>query len=208
MLLRRLIVGNLHTNCYLVAAGKGGQGVIIDPGGSLERITEASEEEGLSVKYIINTHGHPDHVAADSALARLTGATIAIHPLDLAWNPLDSRESPSTVSSGQSNCSVLKLSDAMILEVGDLELKVIHTPGHTLGSVCIYLDGILFTGDLLFQGSVGRTDFPGGSSADLMRSLREKIVVLPPSTRVLPGHGEETTLEEELKHNPFLQGFS
>lgn len=197
MLIRRLVVGNLHTNCYLVAAGKRGQGVIIDPGGSLERITEASEKEGLSVKYIINTHGHPDHVAADTALARLTGATIAIHPLDLAWNPLDWGEN-----------SVLKLSDAMILEVGALKLKVIHTPGHTPGSVCIYLDGILFTGDLLFQGSVGRTDFPGGSSADLMRSLREKIVVLPPSTRVLPGHGEETTLEEELKHNPFLQGLA
>lgn len=194
MLLRRLIVGNLHTNCYLVAAGKRDQGVIIDPGGSLERITQASAEEGLSVKYIINTHGHPDHVAADIDLARITGASVAVHPLDAIWS-LDTK-------------SILKLDDGMTLEVGSLRLRVIHTPGHTPGSVCIYLDGILFTGDLLFQGSVGRTDFPGGSSADLMRSLREKIVVLPPSTRVLPGHGEETTLEEELKHNPFLQGFS
>lgn len=195
MLLRRLVVGALQTNCYLVGDDNG-QGVLIDPGGDAEAIVKALREENLTVLYVLNTHGHPDHTAADADVVRISGAPVAIHSLDRAW-----------IEGEVEAASVYELTDGLTLTAGKLELKVIHTAGHTQGSVCFMLNDILFSGDLLFRRSVGRTDLPGGSQLDLMRSLKEKIVPLPPSTRILPGHGEETTLKEELESNPFLRRF-
>ena len=193
MLLRRLVVGALQTNCYLVGDDDG-QGVLIDPGGDAEAIIRALREENLTVLYVLNTHGHPDHTAADADVVRISAARVAIHSLDRVWIEREVEEA-----------SVYELTDGLALMAGKLELKVIHTAGHTQGSVCFMLNDILFSGDLLFRRSVGRTDLPGGSHQELMRSLKEKIMPLPPLTRILPGHGEETTLKEELESNPFLR---
>ncbi len=169
------------------------EGVVIDPGGSIDRILEGVEEEDLKIKYVIVTHGHDDHISEGFDLVRITKASLCIHPADLTWD----RDLGNEIY-------LIKLEDGMVLQAGLLLLKIIHTPGHTRGSVSIQTGDFLFTGDLLFKGSVGRTDLPGGSMTDLNKSLMKKIAKLPPQIKIYPGHGEETTLENELKRNPFL----
>ncbi|HAW60635.1 MAG TPA: MBL fold metallo-hydrolase [Actinobacteria bacterium] len=206
MILHRLVVGP-STNCYILAPPTAGQAVVIDPGGEGGRILGILKANALKVKYIINTHGHYDHIAADDELAQVTGAPIYIHAGDvgLLGKP---EENLSLLFFGNSftlSSPVMELGNDQILELKDLRLKVLHTPGHTPGSISILVGDNLFTGDLLFKGSVGRTDLPGSSYKALMGSLK-KIATLPDSVKVYPGHGPETILGEEKKHNPFLRG--
>ena len=202
-------VGALEVNCYIVWDAETGEGVIIDPGADAAEIEAAVRGEGVKVRCVINTHGHFDHVGANKAMKAAFGAPVAIHPKDA---PLmaDAHEHGIFfgVDTPRQNEPDILLEDGQAIEFGKLRLKVIYTPGHTRGGVCLYEeDGkVLFTGDTLFAGSVGRTDFEGGSMEDLMASITDRLLVLGNEVRVLPGHGPESTIGEEREINPFLSG--
>lgn len=191
----RLVVGPLETNCYLVPAGDAT--LVIDPADEAQRIIRACEATA-GVLAILLTHGHPDHVAAAAEVARATGAGIYAHPADAQWldGSLDVwgvRNEPLEFSPAE---------EAVRLVEG---LTVLHTPGHTPGSVCYLLGRWAFVGDTLFAGSVGRTDLVGGSYGQLLGSLRLLASALAPDTRIFPGHGPPTTMSKEMASNAWLQ---
>lgn len=202
-------VGALEVNCYIVWDTDTREGVIIDPGADASEIEAAVREEGVKVRCVINTHGHFDHVGADGEMKAAFGVPVAIHPADAALMA-DAHEHGIFfgVNTPRQPEPDILLEDGQEVEFGPLKLKVIHTPGHTRGGVCLYMeDGkVLFTGDTLFAGSVGRTDFEGGSMEDLMSSITGKLLPLGVDVRVLPGHGPESTIGEEREVNPFLSG--
>ncbi|HDQ05239.1 MAG TPA: MBL fold metallo-hydrolase [Candidatus Bathyarchaeota archaeon] len=192
MIMKCFAVGWLSTNCYVVGCKETGEAAVIDPGMDSEREAEPAlnfiQQNSLQIKYIINTHGHPDHIAGNSVIKEATGAPILIH-----------ESNPEHVQADR------KLRDGDTLQVGNLNLTVLHTPGHTKDGVSLLVDNAVFTGDTLFAGSVGRTDFAGGSYEELMRSIKTKLLPLPESVKVYPGHGPSTTIGDEKRHNPFLQ---
>ena len=202
-------VGALEVNCYIVWDRATLDGVIIDPGADADEIEAAVKENGLKVRCVLNTHGHFDHVGADAAMKAAFGAPVAIHPDDA---PLmaDAHEHGIFfgVETPKQAAPDILLEDGQSVEFGPLKFKVIHTPGHTRGGVCLYLEGAkaLFTGDTLFAGSVGRTDFEGGSMDELMSSISRKLLSLDDKVMVLPGHGPSSTIGEERMTNPYLAG--
>ncbi|MDQ0287311.1 glyoxylase-like metal-dependent hydrolase (beta-lactamase superfamily II) [Desulfofundulus luciae] len=198
------VVRYTATNCYLVYSSAPGEAVVIDPGDRSEQLLRRIEELGLQIKQIINTHGHIDHTGGNDWLREKTGAPVAIHELDRRCY-----QDPFFNLSVLSYPTVLKDADLTVKEgdeiaVGEGRLRVIHTPGHSPGSICLLGPGVLFCGDTVFAGSVGRTDFPGGSYQQMMSSIREKILVLPGDLKLYPGHGPASVLEVERKTNPFL----
>jgi len=199
--LKRFVVGPMGVNCYLVADYSTKDACVIDPGGAPDVIKDLLKKNGYNLKYIINTHGHGDHIAANGSF----DAPIYIHKLDgeFLTDP-DRNLSRIFLFSITSPEASKFLEDAQTLKLGNLEMKIFHTPGHTPGSVSVKLDGVVFTGDALFRGSIGRTDFVYGDEKALMRSIREKLLTLDDSTIVYPGHGEPSTIGEERKNNPFL----
>jgi glyoxylase-like metal-dependent hydrolase (beta-lactamase superfamily II) len=204
MLLEKLVVGHLDTNCYIIASDISKKAVVVDPGGDIDRIIEKINENSLDVKYIINTHGHHDHIAFDDELSKVTGAIVCVHKDDLSLlsQPFDNL----SFFSGEEfrvQTDKIELEDNQVLELDDIKIQIIHTPGHTKGSISLLMENKLFTGDLLFKNSVGRTDFIGGSFEELQESLK-RISLLPDSTEVYPGHGPETTLIEEKRNNPYF----
>ncbi|MGQ9476303.1 MAG: MBL fold metallo-hydrolase [Actinomycetota bacterium] len=210
MYLKTLTLGMLATNCYLVASGPRSPAAVIDPAGEVKSIVSRLHEDELECVAILCTHGHVDHVAGAGPLSDAVGAPVYIHEEDA-----DALASPRTRLVGLVGGvlatrprQVRYVGDGDMIQVGDLSLKVLHTPGHTRGGVSFYLPGYLFCGDLIFQGSIGRTDLKGGSLQTLLRSVREKVWDLPDDTILLPGHGPETTLGREKAHNPFLMGLA
>lgn len=206
MLVKCLAVGALAANCYLVWCEKTKDGLVIDPGGEGERILAEIHKESLHVKYIINTHGHIDHIAANEQVKEATGARLAIHMDDL---PLldDPFQNLSLYMGREYHCSPPELTvrEGDEIAVGnDVKLTVLHTPGHTRGGISLKAPGAIFTGDTLFAESVGRTDFPGGSFNDLVASIKNKILTCDDDWVVYPGHGPATTVGHERVHNPFL----
>lgn len=201
------MVGPLGTNCYLVASAAGATGAVIDPGGDPGRILEEIEASGVQVAYVVNTHGHSDHVAANRQVLDATGAKLAIGELD-AQILADPVANISAFIGGQIDSpeAGILLGDGDELLLGELALRVMHTPGHTQGSISLLGEKALFSGDTLFAGSVGRTDLPGGSSRQLAASLAAKLVPLDNDVVVYPGHGESTTIGREKMMNPFMQG--
>ncbi|VBB06039.1 metallo-beta-lactamase [Lucifera butyrica] len=202
----RFEVGNLGTNCYIAYCEQTRQAAVIDPGGNAAQILDILAGQKLQVKLIINTHGHVDHIAANGEVQNATGAAVLIHPRDagMLTNP---QQNLSSFIGGE---VVLKpadrlINDGDIIPVGNTELTVLHTPGHTPGGICLKGDDLLFSGDTLFAESIGRTDFPGGSYQQLITAIQEKLMVLPDGMKVLPGHGPETTIGWERTHNPFIQ---
>lgn len=192
-------VGMLSTNCYVVNCEKTKEAIIIDPG--LDAPSEATQifryvEEGrLKVKFIVNTHGHADHVSGDSLLKKEYRVPICIHLYDShCLRSLDTAPQPANIL----------LEDGALLEFGKATLRVMHTPGHTPGSISLLGEGAIFTGDTLFAGSIGRTDFPGGSDYEMHASLK-KLLTLPEHYVVYPGHGPTSTIGDEKRFNPFLQ---
>lgn len=185
-------VGWLSTNCYVVSCEETKEAAVIDPGMESERETELIvdyiRQNGFKVKYIINTHGHPDHVVGNETIKEATGAPILIHENTIEKVNADR-----------------KLHDGNVLQVGNVKLVVLHTPGHTPDGISLLADNAVFTGDTLFAGSVGRTDFLGGSYTDLMQSIKTKLMCLPDSFTVYCGHGPSTTIGDEKRYNPFLQ---
>lgn len=206
MFLEQLQVGPLETNCYIIADEKSRIAAIIDPGGEADKIINAVNEAELDVKYIFLTHGHGDHIAALKEVRDATGAAIVIHEEDA--HMLSSAESNLSFLLGEGfvqPAADIKLKGNEEFHLGDLVLKIIHTPGHTPGGISIQVDNVVFTGDALFAGSIGRTDFPGGSYDKLISSIQEKLLVLADDTKIYPGHGEPSTVGYEKKMNPFLR---
>lgn len=207
MIFETLVVGPLGVNCFILGCAESKEGIVVDPGADAEKVLAAVQRLGLTVKYVINTHGHFDHVGGNRRLVEKTGAKLLIHEADVYFL---SRAEASAAAYGLTTENSPKpdelLQDGMTVQFGTQSLKVLHTPGHTPGGCCLYLEGEgkVITGDTLFEESVGRTDFPGSSHADLMDSIKNKLMVLPETTQAYPGHGPATTIGHEKKHNPYL----
>lgn len=199
-------VGAMDVNCYIVYGDESIECAIVDPGDDADKILDLIERTNLRPKYILLTHGHFDHIGAVKEIKEKTGAQIAIHPEDAQHLTDESRNLSSLI--GKPSIQLppdILVEDGDTLEVGNITLKVIHTPGHTKGGVTYMGENILFTGDTLFEGSVGRTDFPGGNFSHLMKSISEKLMTLDMSMSIYPGHGGKSTLAEEGRFNIFLQ---
>ena len=203
----KLEVGNLGANCYILYCEKTLKGAVIDPGGNANDIINVINRENIKIVYIINTHGHADHIAANDKIKEYTGAAVLIHKDDA--NMLTSSQGNLSVYIGDNLiCQAADglLTDGEVINVGEIQVHVIHTPGHTPGGICLKANNeVVFSGDTLFQQSIGRTDFPGGSFKQLMHSVKEKLFILADSIKVLPGHGGETTIGDERHTNPFIQ---
>ena len=206
MIIKKLTVGPLMANCFIVACEKTKEAVVIDPGDETDRILWSLAELGLTVKYIINTHGHFDHVGGNKEMKEATGADILINSMDA---PMLSQLSAAAASFGLSTDNSptpdKALEDGDIISFGSIALKVIYTPGHSPGGIALYADGNLFVGDTLFAGSIGRSDLPGGDMHTLISSIKSKLFVLDDDVKVFPGHGPETTIGQEKRTNPFVR---
>lgn len=208
MIVKELPVGPIMANCFILGCEKTKEAVVIDPGDEDERILLELSKEKLTVKYIVNTHGHFDHVAANKPMKKATGADILIHEADA---PMLTQLSAMAVSFGlsaeNSPPADKMLKEGDVIEFGEYSLKVIHTPGHSPGSLSFYCEQEkkIFVGDTLFAGSIGRTDLPGGDYNSLIKNVSQKLFTLDEDIVVYPGHGPETTIGTEKKFNPFFQ---
>ena len=206
-MVRGLVVGVFQENCWVVGNRRTGEGICIDPGDQPDEILALARDMGVTIKLIANSHAHIDHVMGVQGIHSATGAKFLLHPSDLellrtGWRGAAARFGID-VSHGPPDPDAF-VADGDVVEVEGLQLKTIGTPGHTPGSVSFYTEGMLFSGDTLFRGSIGRTDLPGGSMEEEMSSIVNRLLVLPEETMVLPGHMEETTIAFERKHNPFV----
>lgn len=207
MILKGLEIGSVGVNCYILGCEETREAAVIDPGGNARAIINLLNKEQLNAKYIINTHGHIDHIGANRGVKDITNADILIHSADAKM-----------LTSSVANFSFIMGTKVTsppadrLLEHGDtirigstIELEVIHTPGHSPGGICLRCgDKIIFVGDTLFQGSIGRTDFPGGSHPQLIQMINERLMCFDDDTVCYPGHGPATTIGFERKYNPFL----
>jgi glyoxylase-like metal-dependent hydrolase (beta-lactamase superfamily II) len=196
------------SNTYLAVNEETKEAVLVDAGTSASQVLDYLEENGIKLAAILLTHGHPDHLLSLNEIAEATGAPSYMHeedarlleyipPMLLNMMGLDKLDLPE---------ELLPLEDGQDLELAGMAFKVLHTPGHSGGSVCFLTGDVLFAGDLVFRGSIGRTDFPGGSMDSLLQSVKEKVFTLPGETRILPGHMEATVVGWEKRTNPFLTG--
>jgi hydroxyacylglutathione hydrolase len=205
LIIDQVVVGAVATNCYLIADEKEMVGAIIDPGAEPGRIMEMIDRSGVEVAYIVNTHGHIDHIGANGSIKELTKAQLMIHSGDL-----DMLQSPGKNLSLLMGCEITSPQADRVLEEGDtimfgeVRLEVVHTPGHSPGSVCLFGDGFLFSGDTLFFDSIGRTDFPGSSYEKIMASIKNTLVPVGDDVMVYPGHGPSGGMGEIRVVNPFL----
>jgi len=207
LVVRTLHVGPMAACCYVLGED-GGEGAIIDPGDEADRIAQAAGLLGLTVKYIVLTHAHVDHIGALAEVREaFPQAEVTIHADDAEMLARPSLNL-SLFLGGAIKCRPADrlLHEGDTLEVAGLAMTVIHAPGHTPGGICLYIPeaGVVFTGDVLFAGGIGRTDFPRGNEALLLSSIRHKLLVLPPETIVYPGHGPSSTIGDEKAGNPFL----
>jgi len=193
-------------NCFILGCESTKEAVVIDPGDDADRILMELAKSELKVKYLINTHGHFDHVSANKRMKEATGAQIAIHPEDEPmFNELSRSAQMFGLSSENSPPADILLNDGDEITFGEITLQVIHTPGHSKGGISLYTKGHLFSGDTLFAGSIGRTDLAGGDYDTLISSIKEKLLVFDEDTIVYTGHGPETTIGNEKRMNPFLR---
>jgi len=205
-----LPVGMLACNCSIVGDEESGEAIVIDPGDEIERVQEVLGRHKLRPKYIVATHAHIDHVGGFAQLKRATGAPVLMHAGDLPLyqNLAVQAEWLGMLPPGMVDVDQF-LKEGDTLSVGPYVFEVLHTPGHSPGSLSLHLPGKhekLFSGDTLFQGSIGRTDLWGGSFEQILRSIHDRLLIFPDETPVFPGHGPETVIGEERETNPFLQG--
>ena len=206
MIIEKLEVGPIMANCFIVGCESTKEAVVIDPGDDSDQILMKLAEFGLNVKYLINTHGHFDHVSANKRMKEATGAPIAIHPEDEhMFSELSQSAKMFGLESENSPPADILLNDGDEVKFGEITLKVIHTPGHSKGGICLYTEGQLFAGDTLFANSIGRTDLPGGDYATLISSIKQKVFAFADDTIVYTGHGPETSIGREKATNPFLR---
>ena len=205
-MVRGIVVGVFAENCWIIGSRRTGEAIAIDPGDQPEEILALAKDMGLSIKVIANSHAHIDHILGVRGVQQATGARFLMHPGELAiaksaagsaaallGRPVEPPPDPDA-----------HLQDGDEVEVAGVKLKVIHTPGHTPGSLSFYTEGMLFSGDTLFRGSIGRTDLPGGDYAQEMSSIVDRLLALPDETIVLPGHMQETQIGIERQTNPFV----
>jgi hydroxyacylglutathione hydrolase len=203
MILKILEVSMFGTNCYLVGCPVTKEGVVIDPGAEGKRILNEIQALGLNIKYIINTHGHVDHIGANSRLKEALGAPVLLHQDDFELYRNPGFGLGLVVGKQPQPDRFIQEGDR--ISFGQLEFEVLETPGHTKGGISLCLPDAVFTGDTLFAGSIGRTDLAGGSYKEIIRSIKERLVTLPPETLVYPGHGPGSTIGEEARYNPFIR---
>ena len=206
MIIEKLVVGELQANCYIIADEKTRRALVIDPGEEAEKILGVITQNELKVIYIVNTHAHIDHIGANDIIRENTGASLLIHSAD-AYLLKDMEMNLSTIMNeerGPLLPPTRVLEDGDEIKVDQICLQVLHTPGHTPGSICLYVKDRVFAGDTIFAGGVGRVDLPGGNFTDLQNSIREKLLTLPKEVIVHPGHGPDTTIGKEKKSNPFI----
>jgi glyoxylase-like metal-dependent hydrolase (beta-lactamase superfamily II) len=207
---RGVVVGLFQENCWIIGSRRRGEACVIDPGDEPDEILALARDLGVSITRIVASHAHLDHIMAVRPVVETTSAPFLLHEADLdiaRAMPISARqwlgrdEPPPPTPDGFP-------ADGDDLELAGVTLKVLHTPGHTPGSISLYVPeaGLLFSGDTLFRESIGRTDLPGGNGAQIARSIVDRLYVLPDETRVLPGHLQETTIGHERAHNPFVRG--
>ncbi len=209
MIIKQLIVGSMGVCCYIIGCEKTKKGAIVDPGGDETLILNTVKSMGLTIEYIIATHGHPDHVCGNRMLQESTGASIVMHESDAQYfEQPETKSYFSMLGLEASPPTDIAVKEGDFITIGEEKLEVIHTPGHTPGGMCLYNAPDLITGDTLFVGGIGRTDFPGGSYKELIDSLKTKLIALPDDTIVWPGHGyggSQSTIGEEKRSNPYLR---
>jgi hydroxyacylglutathione hydrolase len=199
-------IGPMGANCYVIYCEETKEAAVIDPGGDPSKIIQYLNQNGLKLKYIINTHGHIDHVAGNDQLRDVTGAKLLIHELDAGMLANAKLNLSGFMGFDTTfNPADQLLTDGDSIEVGKIVFEVVHTPGHTRGGICLKADGIVFTGDTLFNCSIGRTDFPGGDFNGIIDSIKSRLLNLPDDTEVHPGHMGSSTIGYEKKHNPFVR---
>ncbi len=208
VIIKSLPVGPIMANCYILGCEETAAAVVIDPGDDVDKILLALAESKLTVNYIINTHGHFDHVGGNRQLKEATGADILIHAGDAPMlGHLKEAAASFGLSSDSSPAPDRLLEDGDSLSFGKITLQVLYTPGHSPGGISLYIPGVpgaVFVGDTLFAGSIGRTDLPGGNFDILKRSIHDKLFVLPEAVTVYPGHMGNTTIGREKRTNPFV----
>ena len=205
MIIKSLAVGPIQANCYIVGCPTTKNAIVIDPGDDVDQILLALAADNLSVQTIVNTHGHFDHVGGNQQLKTATGAELVIHAADA---PMLTQLAQSAAAWGMtaenSPAPDRTVNDDDTIACGELEFKVIHTPGHSPGGIALYGHASLFVGDTLFAGSIGRTDLPGGNFETLKASIQQKLFILPEQTTVYPGHMGPTDIGREKRTNPFV----
>ncbi len=206
-IVRGIVVGSFQENCWIIGNRRSGEGICVDPGDEAPEILAMARDMGVTIKYIANSHAHIDHVLGVRDVREATGARFLLHPGDVelarntaamakSWMGADIENPPEPDG---------LLADADDIDIDGLTLKVLHTPGHTPGSVCFYANGVVFAGDTLFNGSIGRTDLRGGDYDQEMGSIVERLLALPDDTIVLPGHMDQTTIGAERARNPYVR---
>jgi glyoxylase-like metal-dependent hydrolase (beta-lactamase superfamily II) len=207
MIFETIVVGPLGVNCFVLGCEETKEGIVVDPGADADRVLAAVKRLGLTISHVINTHGHFDHVGGNRRLIEATGAKLLIHEKDVYFlsRAVDVAAAYGLTTENSPAPDGL-LQDGMVITFGAHQLKVLHTPGHTPGGCCLYLEseGKVITGDTLFAEGVGRTDFPGSSHEALMEGIRNKLLSLPETTQIFPGHGPSSTIGHEKLHNPYL----
>lgn len=200
------VVGMVQTNCYTVINSESKKCFIIDPAASRKQLAEKIRQDNLTPVAVLLTHGHFDHAGVAEELAKEFDIKIYAHEAEKETLENSEKNVSWMINQREVYHADIFLKDEQELELAGFEIKVLHTPGHTKGGCCYYLkeEGVLFSGDTLFAQSVGRTDFPGGSMSQIVRSIKEKLMVLPDETTVYPGHGDPTTIETERMYNPYL----
>ncbi|MDD5712453.1 MAG: MBL fold metallo-hydrolase [Smithellaceae bacterium] len=208
MLIKQMQVGFMAVFAYLLGDPETGTGLVIDPAANVDGILAEASKNHLVIKYIVNTHGHVDHTSGNVEMKQKTGAQIVIHEDDAEMLVATPAMILKMFGARKSPAADIAVRDGQEIKAGGLSLKVIHTPGHSPGGISLYTEGYVFTGDTLFVGAVGRTDLPGGSAHVMLRAIREKLLVLPEDTLVMPGHNygatPHSTIGHEKRTNPFL----
>ena len=208
MILETFPVGPLHCNCTILGDEITHQAIVVDPGDNIPEILSRLQRHGLTLSQIVVTHAHIDHVGGAAQLRKATGAPVLMNQQDLALlGMMEMQANWIGVPTPEVAPPDASAEDGLAVGLAALPAEVLHTPGHTPGSICLLFPAqhLLLAGDTLFAGSIGRTDLPGGDGHQILQSLRDRLLVLPDSTRVIPGHGPETSIGEERQSNPFLQ---